>query len=241
MHPTLITDNAALLRNLKGIADAIVGFLGRNCEVCIHDLGSLQKSVVYIAGDVTGRKPGAPATDLLVRALQQDDCQLKDLANYRTTSNDGRSLKSTTVFIRDAAGKPVAAFCINLDTTEFFNASQMLQPFLNNLDTTEEKSETFAKSLDETIESLFARAVLTMGKQPISMGTQEKIRLIGLLEQDGAFRLKGAVEQVARLAGVSRYSIYNYLKKIRYHGNQPLPSPPLGGQPNHEQEKHRNG
>jgi predicted transcriptional regulator YheO len=215
MDSVLLAENTTLFHNLKGIADAIVGFLGRNCEVCIHDLASLQHSLVYIAGGVTGRKPGAPATDLLVRALQQEDQELRDLHNYRTTSKDGRSLKSTTVFIRNAAGKPVAAFCINLDTTEFFNASQTLLPFINNLTESTVKSETFAHSLDETIDSLFAQAVSTMGKHPFSMATEEKIRLIELLEHDGAFRLKGAVEQVAGMAGVSKYTIYNYLKKIR--------------------------
>ncbi|MDP3480614.1 MAG: helix-turn-helix transcriptional regulator [Desulfoprunum sp.] len=214
-NPALTTDTTVLFQNLQGIADAIVGFLGRNCEVCIHDLTSLQKSLIYIAGNVTGRKPGAPATDLLVRTLQQQDHEIRDLHNYRTTSNDGRSLKSTTIFIRDSLSKPVAAFCINFDTTEFFNASQMLLPFINNLETPQEKNETFARALDETIESLFSRAVLEVGKQPFSMSMEEKTKLIEVLERDGAFRLKGAVEQVAVMAGVSKYTVYNYLKKIR--------------------------
>ena len=217
MPSTLLTENTTLFHNLKGIAEAIAGFLGRNCEVCIHDLASLQNSLVYIAGNVTGRKPGAPATDLLVRTLQQQDSEIRDLHNYRTVSNDGRALKSSTVFIRNEAGRPVAALCINLDTTDFFNASQMLLPFLNNLETPQNGNETFAHSLEETIESLFARAIMTVGKQAVSMNTAEKIRLVMILEGDGAFRLKGAVEQVARMTGVSRHSIYSYLKKIRRH------------------------
>lgn len=210
-----MTENAVLLHNLQGIAEAVVNFLGRNCEVCIHDLTSLQKSLVYIAGEVTGRKPGAPATDLLVKALQQEDHKIKDMHNYRTMSNDGRSLKSTTVFIRNANRKPVAAFCINLDTTEFFNASQALLPFINNLGSVQENNETFARSVDETIDSLFSRAVIEIGKQPVSMITEEKIRLTEILEKNGAFRLKGAVEQVALMAGISKHSVYSYLKKIR--------------------------
>ena len=199
--------------NLKRLADAVVGFFGPSCEVCLHDLSSLQRSLVYIAGDVTGRKSGAPATDLLVRALQQQP--VEDLHNYRTNTGNGRALKSSTVFIRDTAGKPLFAFCINFDTTNFFNASQALQPFINTFEQTAETSETFALVAEETIESLVNRSILTLGKQPVTMTTDEKTRLIGLLEQDGVFRLKGAVEQVARLVGVSRYTIYNYLRKIR--------------------------
>lgn len=210
-----MAENTVLIDNLRGIADAIVCFLGRNAEVCIHDLTSLQRSLVYIAGNVTGRKPGAPATDLLVRTLQQEDHAISNLHNYQTMSSNGRPLKSTTVFIRNTAHKPVAALCINLDTTEFFNASQVLLPFINNMEAPRQESETFARSLEETVESLFSRAVLAMGKQPFSMSTEEKTGLVERLERDGTFRLKGAVGQVAAMAGVSKYTIYNYLKKIR--------------------------
>lgn len=207
------TDNRTLLDNLKRIADAIVGFFGRNCEVCLHDLSSLRHSLIYIAGDVTGRKTGAPATDLLVRALQQHG--VEDLHNYQTSTGNGRPLKSSTVFIRGADGEPLFAFCINFDTTDFFNASQALQPFVNTLEQTFETSETFALAPEETIESLVKRSILALGKQPVTMTSDEKTRLIALLEQDGVFRLKGAVEQVARHIGVSRYTIYHYLRKIR--------------------------
>lgn len=213
MNSPIAIQETISVDNLKRLADAVVGFFGPSCEVCLHDLRSLQRSLVYIAGDVTGRKPGAPATDLLVRALQQQ--RVEDLHNYRTNTGNGRALKSSTVFIRDAAGKPLFAFCINFDTTNFFNASQALQPFVNSFEQAAETSETFALVAEETIESLVNRSILALGKQPATMTTEEKTRLIGLLQQDGVFRLKGAVEQVARLVGVSRYTVYNYLRKIR--------------------------
>ncbi|KAB2891314.1 MAG: transcriptional regulator [Desulfobulbaceae bacterium] len=213
MNSPIAIEETISVDNLKRLADAVVGFFGPSCEVCLHDVRSLQRSLVYITGDVTCRKPGAPATDLLVRALQQQ--RVEDLHNYRTITGNGRALKSSTVFIRDAAGKPLFAFCINFDTTNFFNASQALQPFVNSLEQSVETSETFALVAEETIESLVNRSILALGKQPATMTTEEKTRLIGLLQQDGVFRLKGAVEQVARLVGVSRYTVYNYLRKIR--------------------------
>ncbi len=103
----------------KQLADAIVAMFGRSCEVAIHDLTDLRKSVVHISGDVTGRKIGAPATDLLVKALGKKDSEIKDMYNYKTTARDGRSIKSSTIFLRDTDDNVVAAFCINLDTTDF--------------------------------------------------------------------------------------------------------------------------
>ncbi len=202
------------------MADAIVAMFGRSCEVAIHDLTDLRKSVVHISGDVTGRKIGAPATDLLVKALGKKDSEIKDMYNYKTTARDGRSIKSSTIFLRDTDDNVVAAFCINLDTTDFFNAAQTLSSFFNHNNNNEnghggEIQETFASSIGETIDALFEQALVKIGKQPLSMTTDEKIKLTSLLEEQGVFLMKGAVKQVAVLTGVSNYTIYNYLKKIR--------------------------
>lgn len=77
----------------------------------------------------------------------------------KTTTTDGRSLKSPTTFVRDSTDRPLAAFCINFATTDFYNAGQ--------------------------------------------------------LEENSTFLLKGAVEQVAQVMGVTKFTVYNYLKKVR--------------------------
>ena len=212
-----------ILRQLKQMADSVVTLFGKNCETCIHDLRDLQHSLVYINGSVTGRSVGAPATDLLARALRRPEAELEDMHNYRTVAGDGRVLKSSTVFIRDTSGTPLFAFCINFDTTDFFNASQALAPFLareqNGIDMNGQ-DETFTHSPAETIEVLFQQAVEEIGKQPATMSTSEKTELVEILERNGAMQFKGAVEQIALLAGVSKYTIYNYLKKV--HARQAI-------------------
>ncbi len=202
--------------DLKQLADAIVVMFGHNCEVAIHDLTDLRRSIVYIAGEVTGRSIGAPATDLLIKELGKKSSDIKDMYNYKTTTRDGRSIKSSTIFLRNENNDVIAAFCINLDTTDFFNAAQTLSAFFNNNHSHEgEVQETFASSIGETIEALFDQALVEIGKQPASMTTVEKIHLTSILEDHGVFQMKGAVNQVAELTGVSNYTIYNYLKKIR--------------------------
>jgi predicted transcriptional regulator YheO len=47
------------------------------------------------------------------------------------------------------------------------------------------------------------------------MNVDEKTSLIGQLEENSTFLLKGAVEQVARMMGVTKFTVYNYLKKVR--------------------------
>lgn len=211
-----MTDKDLILKNLASLADAITTLFGKNCEVCVHDLSSLQNSLIHIKGDVTHRQPGAPATDLLIKMLQKSSEDLEDVHNYKTTTSDGRYLKSTTTFIRDKSGKPIAAFCINFDTTDFYNASQALTPFFTIQEQENHPGETFANSIADTVEALFSQAMAGVGKHPASMNLDEKTILVENLENNGTFQLKGAVEQVAAKMGVTKYTVYNYLKKIRH-------------------------
>lgn len=211
-----MTEKDCILKSLKQLADAIVSLFGKNCEACVHDLRSLQHSLIYIRGNVTNRKPGAPATDLLVKMLKQNSKTPEPLYNYKTTAADGRSLKSTTTFINDSTGTPFAAFCINFDTTDFYNASQTLMPFLNLQGSDSQPNiETFAHSIGETVEAMFTQGVEEVGKHPTTMNVEEKTQLISYLEDNGTFQLKGSVDQVALMMGVTKFTVYNYLKKIR--------------------------
>lgn len=211
-----MTEHQSIFTNLEKIADSVVAIYGKNSESCIHDLRSLKNSLVYIVGNVTNRKLGAPATDLLIRKLKQEGRDPQDMHNYKTITQDGRSLKSSTTFIKDSKGEPIAAFCINFDTTDFYNASQALMPLLHLSDQMHHDSqETFSHSVEETVESVFIQAVDEVGKHPATMGVEQKTQLIAYLEESGTFQLKGSVEEVAHLMGVTKFTVYNYLKKVR--------------------------
>jgi predicted transcriptional regulator YheO len=211
-----MTERELIFDHLRQVGDAICALFGPNCETCIHDLTDLQHSLVYINGKVTGRKKGAPATDLLAKLLRQPVTDNLHLHNYKTITGDGRCLKSTTSIIPDSSGKPVAAFCINFDTTDFFNAAQALQPFIFDRENGNGTSrETFAHSASETVEAIFDRAVREIGRQPVTMNVDDKTHLFSILENSGTFEFKGAVEQIAALMGITKYTVYNYLKKIR--------------------------
>jgi len=212
----MMAEKESFWQNLQNLADALVTMFGRNCEACVHDLTDLHSSLVYIRGEVTHRQPGAPATDLLVK-MTNNQTGVENVHSYRTISNEGRSLKSTTTIIRNEQGRAIAAFCINFDTTEFYNAGQALLPFLDiqKIGSPVPRAETFARSVGETIEALFQNAVREVGKHPTTMSAEERKRLITILDSDGLFQFKGAVEQVARMMGVTRFTVYNYLKRVR--------------------------
>jgi predicted transcriptional regulator YheO len=73
----------------------------------------------------------------------------------------------------------------------------------------------FLKASTSTVEAIFQDAVREVGKHRTTMSIEEKHRLIALLKENGIIQLKGAEEQVARRMGVTRFSVYNDLKKVR--------------------------
>ena len=65
------------------------------------------------------------------------------------------------------------------------------------------------------IEDLFERCVSRMGKPVESMTRSERKQLTSILEESGFFSIQKAVPYAAERLGVTRYTIYNYLKQIR--------------------------
>ncbi|MDY0163565.1 transcriptional regulator [Desulfobotulus sp.] len=206
-----------LFRILIQIAEAFTAMFPKNFEVVLHDLSEPQQSIRHISGNVTGRKVGGPVTDLVLKALHKEGRGCRDRHNYKTTSRDGRTLKSTTLFIRDRAGEVMAAFCINFDTTDYCNAVHALELFTSTVSgfNGQEKVETFSGSITETIETLFQQAEAKVGKQSATMSMEERIETVRELEANGVFKIKGGIDQVALLMGVSKYTVYNYLKRMQ--------------------------
>ncbi len=206
-----------LIDTLKQIADGITNTFGSGCEVAIHDLKDITRSLVYITGEVTGRSLGAPVTDAVIQEIVKHGSAVKDRCSFKTITDDGREIKSTTLFIKDSRKEVVAALCINFDVTDYLNAKQALEVIAGLASDKESRkiSKKIAFSVDHTFEILFEEAVGKIGKRPATMTTDEKIDLVRILEGKGIFQIKGVVNQMALQLGVSSFTVYNYLKKIR--------------------------
>jgi len=207
-----------VFENARRIARVVTQTFGRNAEVAVHDFRDLEHSLIHIEGTVTRREVGAPVTDLVVKAWRADGNEVEDLVNYRTQTREGREMKSSTIFLRDGGGMVIGALCINFDTTELTNTVSLLQGMMLTHDVGSEhvkKTETFANNVLETNEALMAHAVQVVGKHPSTMDKAEKMQCLTVLENSGAFLIKGTVDYVAECMGISKYTVYSYLKQIR--------------------------
>ena len=203
-----------IINNLKQLADAISNIFPGFVEVVIHDLNKLNNSIVYIVGNITNRKIGGPPTDLLLKSLNEEKENITDKYNYKTINNDGKQLKSTTIFIRDSEDNVVAAFCINMEINSILNASKLLQNLTSTIEDQGYESESFSLSIFGTLDALFDQTIDEMGKDLARMTKEDRIKLVQQLNKYGAFQIKDSISHVSMRMGVSKYTIYNYLKEI---------------------------
>lgn len=196
------------------MADMLVKMFGTRCEVAVHDFADLKKSLIHIAGNVTERKLGSPITDLVLNELAKQPKDVEDIPNYKTQSKKGNVMKSATVFLRDLEGKVIGALCLNYDISLLMQFGGELEEFLQ-FDEQQVKSESFFTSVQDVIQEMVEQVLHGFKKAPSLMSLEEKVECVRQLEEKGTFLIKGATDYVATALGVSKFTIYNYLQKIR--------------------------
>ncbi|OON37001.1 hypothetical protein BTJ39_21230 [Izhakiella australiensis] len=198
------------------IVDFLGALLGADSEVVLHDIADLNHSIVAIANaNISGRKVGGPATDLVLRIMQNPEYQkMPWLCNYHTLSRQGRAQKSSTFFIRDEKNNIAGLLCINIDNELLIQARDLLQtltetqPLMENLNL----SERFVASSDELSLEVIKDH---LPQSPERMTYQEKLAVVARLNDTGLFRLKGAVPKAAEALACAESTIYRYLSQLK--------------------------
>ena len=110
----ILDDTTKYLENYKRIVRLIgESFPDTGIEILLHNLSNPAKALYHIENNVTGRKVGAPATNL-VHDLKTRRLMNEDKLNYELNIGS-RKFKCTTIPIyREGLGL-VGAICINID------------------------------------------------------------------------------------------------------------------------------
>ncbi|KOP82327.1 hypothetical protein AN957_12665 [Cytobacillus solani] len=195
-------------------ADMLVKMFGSRCEVAVHDFSDLKKSLIHIAGNVTGREIGSPITDLVLKELAKQKRDIEDIPNYKTQSKKGNIMKSATIFLRDHEDKVIGALCLNYDISLLMQFGGEIEEFIN-FDEQQAKSENFFTSVQDVTHEMVEQVLHGFKKAPSLMSLDEKVECVRQLEEKGTFLIKGATDYVASVLGVSKFTVYNYLQKIR--------------------------
>lgn len=212
-------DIAAAHRMLSPLMEAIAAVGGPHCEVVLHDLttGDLEHSVYAILnGHVSGRSVGGPSTNLGAEVLR-DQARDHNAYGYRGRTSDGRELISSSVYYRDHEGRIIAALCINRDLSPVQGAMASLAALLPESPGNDAESphELVGPDVNSVLEDMISEAIAATGKPAAVMTKADRIEVLRLLEDRGAFHIKRAAEKVSARLGVSRVTTYGYLDEVR--------------------------
>lgn len=202
-----MTEDELLLREAETIVIALGRMFPGLCEVVLHDLREPSHAIRVIENNLSGRRAGDPATELGLARIE-DPGYPNVVQNYANRFPDGRPAKSTSIGLRNSRGEYVAAICLNLDVSLFATVTRALT---NLIKTGDEEHETLGprRELRDVVEE-FAAA---RGQTPRSLAPAVKKELVQSLQEQGFLQVKHSVQAVTEALGVSRATVYNYLRR----------------------------
>lgn len=202
-------DKQAMLALLTSMAEGIAKTFGKNCETLIQDLSRSDHPILAIFnGHVTGREVGS-VEDVFGSTSKHIEPALlqQDLINMMVLRGN-RKIKSTTMIVRGEG------YClglgINVDLTVMSAYAEYLADQLeidNYLDS------TINSAKEVRLEEIFRSCQQELGIPPEKMHKEDRLTLVKLLRERHAFDYQKAVPYISEKLGVSRYTIYNYLKE----------------------------
>ena len=208
--------DASMLEFLLRLAKALAAQFGPSCEIVIHDLKSNDpdSSIVAIEnGHVSGRKLGDGPSHVVLEALNSGGA-VEDRLSYLAKTADGKTLKSTTVYIRDDGQEPIGIFSINYDITLMLAMEDSLRQFTAPKQP-EEAPEPIAQNVSDLLDELIEQSVKRVGKPAALMTKEEKVKAIGFLNDTGAFLITKSGGRVCKYFGISKYTLYSYIEEAK--------------------------
>ena len=208
------------LEMLVSTAHGIARQFGKDCEVCIHDLSvkDLEHTIIFIInGHVSGRKIGDGASKVVLEtleAIEKGDI-IVDHLGYRTTTQDGRILKSSTVFLKNSTGKYRWVLGINYDVTALMNVDAALQSITTVESHDSNGDGQIPLNVNDLLDNLINQSVKRIGKPPALMNKEEKIQAIQFLRDAGAFLITKSGDKVSNFYGISKFTLYSYIDQSK--------------------------
>lgn len=205
-----------ILASYCSMLDGLSEYLGDGYEIVLHSLEDCAHSAIKVMnGFHTGRKEGAPITDLALSMLEklQQDGAGRDIT-YFSTNKKGEPMKSTTIAIQGENDRIIGLLCINfyLNTT----LSDFLSGFIKKPDAPQEaaRQENYSTNSQELVEDMVNRIRQEVFANP-QIPTHKKNReIIQRLYEKGIYNMKDSVVKTAQVLNMSKNTVYMHLRNL---------------------------
>lgn len=193
---------------IEGISD----YLGSGYEIILHSLENLEHSVIAIKnGKLSGRKIGAPITDLALKMLNDMGDNPKPISYFN--KKDGVTLKSATIPIIGENNRVIGLMCLN------FYMNMTLENILSEFNIKNESSsqsyiENFNENLNSIIQSTIQKAINSVNSNRNIHASNKNKEIISILYEKGIFNIKESVQYVADYMNLSKNTVYLHIRNI---------------------------
>jgi predicted transcriptional regulator YheO len=209
----ILTDREDALAFLSKIGEGIAHIFGSECEVVIHEMfGDHFINVAIYNGHISGREIGSKLSVYgNVSSFEGEEKKriTNDYINQLVTMPSGNILKSSTFQLK--GDNYHFALGINYDITVL---NQMKNVMAHLTDVTGDLKHHIIGEEQTNIEAVFNACVEIINKPIERMKKSDRVALVMLLKERGAFNMQKSVPYVADQLGISKYTVYNYLNEI---------------------------
>ena len=198
---------------LTRLSRGLAAQFGENCEVVVHDIKPGDETISSISlienGHVTGRNVGDGPSQAVIDALTEGGA-VEDRLSYFTKTDDGKILRSTTIYIKNDEGRVEGVFSINFDITYLALAENAIRSFTGTVDS-KNSAPKITSDVESLLDDLIEQSVRLVGKPVALMTKDDKIKAIRFLNDTGAFLITRSGDKVASYFNISKFTLYNYI------------------------------
>ncbi|EIM76519.1 YheO domain-containing protein [Nitratireductor aquibiodomus RA22] len=207
-----------ILRPYAALMETLVAQFGANCQVSLYDMREKRPRLVAYSGTVMEASIGSQLSEKLFTRFQEADNRPSGRLQFTATTPDGRSLSSSITILRGADDETIACMRIDLCIESLMHSIDMLQTFCN-FDAPATQQPQFGNTHNEDVIGMVDAVVDEALGRNEALRTQDsrtyRMNIIRELEEKNVFLVKGAVDLIAARMNVSKFTIYNYIERIR--------------------------
>ncbi len=208
---------------INGVLPLVRGIstvFGSNCGVSLHVRdGDAFPCVAHENGELMERGLGSNVSAFLLDIIRDESYaggrSLIDL--YYVKLANGHALKTVASLIRNPAGEIIACLCIGIDLSVPLH--EFIRTFIpvvdDNLANSLAEPSSDSRSPNDIynfIQEFLELEIINSNELRSVSPTEKNKRIVKELQRRGIFKIRGSTSIVAQELGVSRYTIYNYLK-----------------------------
>ncbi|HCX50059.1 MAG TPA: hypothetical protein DG757_13740 [Bacillus sp. (in: Bacteria)] len=212
-----------LFRHYRNIMNYFGAILGPNYEFVLHVLNPDGGSHIghIVNGELSGRTLNGPLTNYAKKLISEKVYLEKDhIVDYVGEGPRGKKFRSSTLFIKDSEGQLQGLLCINIDVDVYRKVAKDVLKLANlsidieqfEMKTEQEQPvEKLHDNVRNIIYTVIDKDILDSGAQ---LSPEQKKLAISKFKEYGVFDIKGTINEVADIMGMSESSVYRYLQLI---------------------------